>query len=586
MTKKSMPFTAANGSVAASQTSNLTFTAAITSWEQPLRRSAYYQPNQWDYNSIKTLDHSDYDQVKVRTEVVLLKEEVRCLINKENMLVARLKLVDDVLRLGLGHHFGQEIKHVLISISIKNAVSAMKEDLYAMALFFRLLRQHGLHVSQDVFSCFKDEKGCFRVSLEKDVKGMLSLYEASFLGFDGEETLEEARDFTTKHLGDLIPCIHPHLKIKVERSLELPLHWRTPRLEARWYIDQYTTSENMKPCMLQLAKIDFNLVQITHQMELERMIEWWKKLGLGEKTSFARDRLLECYFSAVGILFHPEYGFCREELTKAGALVTSLDDVYDVYGSLHELQLFTKAVERWECNGSENLPEYMKICYNSLYNTEDELANKILILEGWDAMPYIRKTWTDLCKAFLVEAEWYHNGYKPSLEEYLNNGWMSVSGTVAMVLVFLLSKQRKTKEALQHLMHYPNLIRSSSMIFRLCNDLATSAVELERGDAPTAIQLYMLDYNITETEARGEIWKLINKSWKELNEGLVNCSPLSVFFGEVAMNLSRLMHCVYQNGDGHGAPDQEKKNQIKSLLFDPIKLDQNIMMKLKINKNS
>ncbi|KAJ0962180.1 hypothetical protein J5N97_030008 [Dioscorea zingiberensis] len=365
MTKKSMPFTAANGSVAASQASNLTFTAA----KQPLRRSAHYQPNQWDYNSIKTLDHSDYDQVKVRTEVVLLKEEVRCLTY--------------------------------------------------------------------VFSHFKDEKGCFRVSLKNDVKGMLSLYEASFLGFDGEETLEEARNFTTKHLGDLIPCIHPHLKIKVELSLELPLHWRTPRLEARW---------------------------------------WWKKLGLREKTSFARDRLLECYFSAVGIVFHPEYGFCREELTKAGALVTTLDDVYDVYGSLHELQLFTKAVERWECNGSENLPEYMKICYNSLYNTADELANKILILEGWDAMPYIRKMWTDLCKAFLVEAEWYHNGYKPSLEEYLNNGWMSVSGTVAMVLVFLLSKQRKTKEALQHLMHYPNLIRSSSMIFRLCNDLATSAV--------------------------------------------------------------------------------------------------------------
>ncbi|KAJ0966082.1 hypothetical protein J5N97_027220 [Dioscorea zingiberensis] len=563
MTKKNMPLTAANGSsVAACQAINPTFTASITSPEKPLRRSAHYQPNQWDYNSIKSLNHTDCDQVKTCTEVVQLKEEVRCLIKQENKLVARLELIDDVLHLGLGHHFGEEIKRVLTSISIKNAVSAMKENLYAMALFFRLLRQHGLHVSQDVFSHFKDEKGCFRESLEKDVKGMLSLYEASFLGFDGEETLEEARDFTIKHLGDLIPCMHPHLKVKVERSLELPLHWRTPRLEARWYIDQYTTSENMRPCLLQLAKLDFNLVLITHQNELKRMIEWWKKLGLGERTSFARDRLLECYFCAAGVVFDPEYGFCREELTKAATLITTLDDVYDVYGSLHELQLFTKA-----------LPEYMKICYNSLYTTADELANKILMLEGWDAMPYIQKAWTDQCKAFLVEAEWFHNGYKPSLPEYLNNGWMSVSGTVVLVLVFLLSKQRKTKEALQHLMHYPNLIRSSSMIFRLCNDLGTSAGELERGDAPTAIQLYMLDYNITETEARREIWKLINRSWKELNEGLVNCSPLSVFFGEAAMNLSRLMHCVYQHGDSHGAPDQEKKNQIKSLFFEPIKLD-------------
>ena len=109
--------------------------------------------------------------------------------------------------------------------------------------------------------------------LEKDVQGLLSLYEASFLGFDGEETLEEARDFITKHLVNLIPCMHPHLKGKVLRSLELPLHWRTPRLEARWYIDQYKTSDNMNPSLLQFAKLDFNMVQRTHHKELKNMIE-------------------------------------------------------------------------------------------------------------------------------------------------------------------------------------------------------------------------------------------------------------------------------------------------------------------------
>ena len=86
--------------------------------------------------------------------------------------------------------------------------------------------------------------------------------------------------------------------------------------------------------------------------------------------------------------------------------------------------------------------------------------------------------WTDLFKAFLIEAEWHYSGYKPSLEEYLNNGWISVSGHVVMVYVFLLSEQEKTKVALKHLMDYPNLIKSSSMIFRLCNDIATSAVSM------------------------------------------------------------------------------------------------------------
>ena len=65
--------------------------------------------------------------------------------------------------------------------------------------------------------------------------------------------------------------------------------------------------------------------------------------------------------------------------------------------------------------------------------------------------------------------------------------------------------------------------------------------ELERGDTPTSMHCYMSEYNMTEDQARKEIWNLINKSWKELNEGLGNCSPLSLFFGKTAMNLARVI---------------------------------------------
>lgn len=55
---------------------------------------------------------------------------------------------------------------------------------------------------------------------------------------------------------------------------------------------------------------------------------------------------METVFWAVGLIFEPQFGYCRRMSTKLGALITIIDDVYDVYGTLDELELFTDAVDR------------------------------------------------------------------------------------------------------------------------------------------------------------------------------------------------------------------------------------------------
>lgn len=70
-------------------------------------------------------------------------------------------------------------------------------------------------------------------------------------------------------------------------------------------------------------------------------------MGLSNKLHFARDRLMECFFWTVGMAFEPEFSNCRRGLTKVTSFITIIDDIYDVYGSIDELKLFTDAVVRF-----------------------------------------------------------------------------------------------------------------------------------------------------------------------------------------------------------------------------------------------
>lgn len=57
--------------------------------------------------------------------------------------------------------------------------------------------------------------------------------------------------------------------------------------------------------------------------------------------------MVECYFWALGLYFERKYTRARVMAAKTVAMTSIMDDTYDSYGTPEELELFTKAVERY-----------------------------------------------------------------------------------------------------------------------------------------------------------------------------------------------------------------------------------------------
>ncbi|CAI0409792.1 unnamed protein product [Linum tenue] len=506
-------------------------------------------------------------ELEIREHEVL-KEEVRRMVTADEFngavddvnvqaITQKLRLIDVVQRLGLGYQFETEIEEALEKVYVHGGESFIQKDInidmYHAALWFRLLRQQGFRVSPDGFKRFMDDEGQFKELLASDELGLLSLYEAAHVAFNGEDILDEAMEFATKNLKSIIKNYKDSSLSKkhVEFSLSLPVWKCVPRTLARHSIDVYSQDENAchdQTVILRLAKLDFNMVQKFHKQELHQLSLWWASLETTTKFTYAKDRLAECYFWINGAYFEPRYQLARIILAKIGCVVTLLDDTYDNYGNYKELELLTQAIQRLDIGGLEllsgKLKEVYQIVIDLFEDIEQELTRSGLSTLGVD---YSKGQFKKMCWAFLAEVRWRTTGQVPALEEYLMDANVTSSYPFHCTASFLgMEAEEVTKEAYEWF-------------------------ERKRKHAASAVECYMKEHDVSQEDAVVVLWEEISKSWKTIIKECEKPTLFSTAVTDRVLNFARVISVMYGNGDAFTHPHL-LKGHIASLFANPVPL--------------
>nr|BAB03594.1 copalyl diphosphate [Scoparia dulcis] len=271
-------------------------------------------------------------------------------------LFEHLWAVDRLERLGLSRYFQPEIEECIdyvhghwTSKGICWARNSEVKDIDDTAMGFRLLKLHGYEVSADVFKHFENggEFFCFVGQSTQAVTGMYNLFRASQVMFPGEDILSNAKSFLSKFLqekranNELLDkwIITKDLPGEVGYALDVPWYASLPRVETRLYLEQYGGQDDVwigktlyrmpyvnNNTYLELAKLDYNNCQASHQQEWKSIQKWYSRCNFGEYGMSERSLLLAYYIAAASI-FEPERALERLAWAKTAILMETIETI-------------------------------------------------------------------------------------------------------------------------------------------------------------------------------------------------------------------------------------------------------------------
>ena len=94
--------------------------------------------------------------------------------------------------------------------------------------------------------------------------------------------------------------------------------------------------------------------------------------------------------------------------------------------------------------------------------------------------------------------------------------------------------------------------------------------EQERGHVPSAIDVLINQYGITELEAKEKLQKHIVDAWKDLNQEFFRPTTMPVELLMQIFNFARAFHVLYSGQDHFTNSQTGLKSHVTSLLVNPL----------------
>ncbi|KAL6844280.1 hypothetical protein ACP4OV_025953 [Aristida adscensionis] len=510
-----------------------------------------FEPSVWGDFFINYTPPSQRSEEWMRERADRLKAQVALKLKAIRMGTGEMMMMVDTLeRLGIDHHFRKHIDVALSHVHREEPAEIVSShNLHIVALYFRLLRQRGLWVSADVFDKFRDdETGKFSQSLSNDVRGLLSLYNAAHMATPFEEILDQAIVFTRHHLEAAKGKLRPPMSAQVTRALGIPLPRFMPRLEAVYYISEYQQEEGHDSDILELARLDYALLNSLHLKELRDLTLWWRDLYKEVNLPYTRDRIVEMYFWAFGVSHAEEHSRARMIHTKIVALTSLMDDTYDVHASFEECKKVNEAMQRWDASAVSLLPEYLHALY---MRTLSEFKGFEDSLEPHEkqGVHYTIKAYKLLSTFYLEEATWCHGNHVPSFREQLHLSGMSAGLPMFSVAAWMGSGRVATKEVFEWGFGIPEMLRACGEVGRLLNDIASYKKGKNKQDVASTVECYIKEHGCTGEEAMAACAAMSEHAWRKINRGCMEIKPTLLPAAHLAaVNLSRTSEVFYIGG--------------------------------------